>query len=157
MQFVNYTLVTVRRCCSIFALCFNRSLKEGYIPPSQKQALVFPSLKKPNLDPTNCQNFRPISNLSFISKTLERLVSLQLLPYLENSGLLLTYQSGFRANHSTETALLSLHSDIYSAIDKSQLSLLALFDVSAAFDMVDHQILLERLETSCGISSLPLL
>src|SRR6218665_2952437 len=52
---------------------------------------------------------------------------------------------------------LSLLSDIYSAIDKSQLSLLALFDVSAAFDMVDHQIFLERLETSCGISSLPLL
>src|SRR6218665_208984 len=75
----------------------------------------------------------------------------------ENSGLLPTYQSGFRANHSTETALLSLLSDIYSAIDKSQLSLLALFDVSAAFDMVDHQILLERLKTSCGISSLPLL
>src|SRR6218665_627690 len=135
----------------------NRSLKEGYIPPLQKRAIVSPSLKKPNLYPTNCQNFRPISYLSFISKTLECLVSLQLLPYLENSGLLLTYQSGFRANHSTETALLSLHSDIYSAIDKSQLSLLALFDVSAAFDMVDHQILLERLETSCGISSLPLL
>ena len=51
------------------------------------------------------------------------MVSLQLLPYLENSGLLQTYQSGFRANHSTETALLSLLSDIYSAIDKSQLSL----------------------------------
>src|SRR6218665_3799928 len=136
---------------------FNRSLKEGYIPPSQKRALVFPSLKKPNLDPTNSQNFKPISNLSFISKTLERLVSLQLLPYLETSGLLPTYQSGFRANHSTETALLSLLSDIYFAIDKSQLSLLALYDVSAAFDMVDHQILLERLETSCGISSLPLL
>src|SRR6218665_3079435 len=98
-----------------------------------------------------------LSNLSFISKTLERLVSLQLLPYLENSGLLPTYQSGFRANHSAETALLSLLSDIYSAIDKSQLSLLALFDVSTAFDMVDHQILLERLETSCGISYLPLL
>jgi len=51
------------------------------------------------------------------------------------------------SEHSMETALLSLLSDIYSAIDKSQLSLLALFDVSAAFDMVDHEILLERLET----------
>src|SRR6218665_3433408 len=136
---------------------FNRSLKEGYIPPSQKRALVFPSFKKPNLDPTNCQNFRPISNLSFISKTLERLLSLQLLPYLENSGLLPTYQSGFRTNHSSETSRLPLLSDMYSAIDKSQLSLLTLFYVSAAFDMVDHQIILEHLETSCGISSLPLL
>src|SRR6218665_3402368 len=67
------------------------------------------------------------------------------------------YQSGFRANHSTETDLLSLFSDIYSAIDNSQLSLLALFDVSAAFDMVDHQIIRERLETSRGSASLPLL
>ena len=65
-----------------FLYVFNRSLKAGYIPPLQKRALVFPSLQKPNLDPTNCQNFRPISNLSFISKTLECLVSLPLLPLL---------------------------------------------------------------------------
>src|SRR6218665_1218599 len=69
---------------------------------AEASSIVFPSLKKPNLEPTNCQNFRPISNLSFISKTLERLVSLQLIPYLENSDLLPTYQSGFRANHGLE-------------------------------------------------------
>ena len=62
-----------------------------------------------------------------------------------------------RANHSTETVLLSLLSDIYSAVDRSELTLLALFDVSAAFDMVDHDILLQRLETSFGIRGLPLL
>ena len=118
---------------------FNRSLLEGYLPGSQKRALVFPTLKKPNLDVNLCQNYRPISNLSFLSKTLERLVSLQLLPYLEKSGLLPPSQSGFRTHHSTETVLLSLLSDIYSAIDRSQLSLLALFDVSAAFDMVDQR------------------
>src|SRR6218665_1640300 len=108
---------------------FNRSLSEGYLPDSQKQALVFPTLKKPNLDPDLCQNYRPISNLSFLSKTLERLVSLQLLPYIEQSGLLPRSQSGFRAHHSTETVLLSLLSDIYSAVDRSQLTLLALYDV----------------------------
>ena len=136
---------------------FNRSLSEGCIPASQKCALVFPALKKSDLDPNLCQNYRPISNLSFISKTLERLVSMQLLPYLERSGLLPSRQSGYRANHSTETALLALLSDIYSAIDKSQVSLLALFDISAAFDMVDHEILLKRLETSCGLKGSPLL
>jgi len=134
---------------------FNRSLSEGCIPPSQKRALVFPSLKKPNLDTNLCNNYRPISNLSFLSKTLERLVSLQFLPYLEQSGLLPTNQSGFRANHSTETALLSLLSEIYSALDRSELTLLALYDVSAAFDMVDHEILLQRLETSYGLKGLP--
>src|SRR6218665_1691939 len=63
----------------------------------------------------------------------------------------------FRITITTPTLPNGSFINIYSAIDKSQLSLLALFDVSAAFDMVDHQILLERLETSCGISSLPLL
>src|SRR6218665_2685749 len=82
------------------------------------------------------QNHRPISNLSFLSKALERLVSLQLLPYIEQSGLLPPSQPGFRAHHSTETVLLSLLSDIYSALDRSQLTLLALYDVSAAVDMV---------------------
>ena len=136
---------------------FNRSLSEGLLPASQKRAIVFPTLKKPNLDSSICQNYRPIANLSFLSKTLERLVSLQLLPYLEQSGLLPPRQSGFRAHHSTETALLSLLSDIYSAMDKSHVTLLALFDASSAFDMVDHDILLHRLEISFGLSGLPLL
>ena len=136
---------------------FNRSLTEGYLPASQKRAIVFPTLKKQNLDQNACQNYRPISNLSFLSKTLERLVSLQLLPYFEQAGLLPAAQSGFRGHHSTETALLSLLSDIYVAIDQSHLSLLALFDVSSAFDMVDHEILLQRLQLSCGLSGIPLL
>ena len=110
----------------------------------------------PNLDTNLCNNYRPISNLSFLSKTLERLVSLQFLPYLEQSGLLPSNQSGFRAHHSTETALLSLLSEIYSAVDRSELTLLALYDVSAAFDMVDHNILLQCLETSYGLQGLPL-
>ena len=76
---------------------------------------------------------------------------MQLLPYLELSGLLPSHQPGYRAYHSTETALLSLLSYIYSAVDRSQLTRLALFDVSAAFDMVDHAILLQRLETYCGL------
>ena len=61
-----------------------------------------------------------------------------------------------QAHHSSETALLSLLSEIYSAVDRSELTLLALFDVSAAFDMVDHNILLQRLETSYGLQGLPL-
>src|SRR6218665_2009508 len=97
-----------------------------------------------------------IANLSFLSKTLERLVSLQLIPYLEQSGLLPSMQSGFRAHHSTETALLSLLSDIYTAMNKSHVTLLALLDASLAFDMVDHEILLQRLETSFGLSGSPL-
>src|ERR1043165_4276375 len=69
------------------------SLTEGYLPASQKRAIVFPTLKKQNLDQNACQNYRPISSLSFLSKTLERLVSLQLLPYFEQAGLLPAAQS----------------------------------------------------------------
>src|SRR6218665_2320896 len=79
---------------------FNRSLSEGFLPSSQKCSIIFPALKQSSLDPSLCQNYHPIANLSFLSKTLERLVSLQLLPYLEQSGLLPSMQSGFRAHHS---------------------------------------------------------
>ena len=61
-------------------------------------------------------------------------------------------QSGFRSGHSTETAILRVLSDIYSSIDQGQVALLALLDVSAAFDTVDHDILLERLSKSLGIT-----
>ncbi len=71
-------------------------------------------------------NYRPIRYLSLLSKTLKRLISLQLLPYLEQSGPLPANQSGFRAHYSTETALLSLLFEIYSAVDWSEITLLAL-------------------------------
>ena len=77
---------------------------------------------------------------------------MQLVAYLEEKKLLPPNQSGFRKHHSTETLLLRLLSDIYGAIDRGQLTLLALFDVSAAFDTVDHEILLERLNVSFGLT-----
>src|SRR6218665_2162672 len=83
----------------------------------------------------------------------------QLAAYLhvEANKLLPECQSGFREGHSTETLLLRLLSDIYEAVDCSQLTLLALFDVSAAFDTVDHKILLKRLNVSFGFSGTLLL
>src|SRR6218665_1502395 len=124
---------------------------------SHNHDLHIPALKKPNLDPNVCLNYRPIFNQSYIylSKTLERLVSAQIVPYLEQSGFLPPTQSAFRVHHSSETVLLALLSDIYTAIDRSQLSLLALFDVSAAFDMVDHELLLQHLHLSFGIDGTP--
>src|SRR6218665_660335 len=135
---------------------FNRSLSEGFLPSSQKCSIIFPALKQSPLDPSLCRNYRPITNLSILSKTLVRLVSLQLLSYLEQSGFLPSIQSRFRAHHSTETALLSLLSDIYTAMDNSHGTLIALFDASSAFDMVDNEIILQRLETSFGLSGFPL-
>ena len=114
-------------------------------------AIVTPILKKPNLDPSDISNFRPISNLSFLSKLLERAISHQLTAYLENGSLLPQNQSAYRANHSTETAVLRVFSDLVSASDAGNISLLALLDLSAAFDTVDYDILFHRLESDFGV------
>ena len=87
-----------------------------------------------------------------VVETVERIVVRQLLEYFTANSLLPKFQSGFRRHHSTESALLWVLSDIFSATDKGEVSLLALFDVSAAFDTVDHSILLNRLSISYGIS-----
>ena len=116
--------------------------------------MVMPRLKKSGLDPAEMKNYRSISNLPFMSKVIEKLILTQLTRYLTANGLFPKFQSGFRRYHSTETAVLRVLSDIYSAIDQDQVSLLALLDVSAAFDTVDHGILLERLSTSYGLSGM---
>jgi len=81
---------------------------------------------------------------------LERLVAQQLQHYLYTAGLLPMLQSSFRPLHSTETALLRVLSDILAAVDNGDLAAPVLLDESAAFDMVDHDILLQRLQTSFG-------
>ena len=132
-------------------LC-NTSLVEGCLPGSQKRAIIRPEIKKPGLDPDNIKHYRPISNLTFLSKVIEKLVVRRLLRYLESCNLMPKLQSGFRKGHSTETVLLRLISDVYDAIDAGHVTLLALLDVSAAFDTVDHSILLTRLRISFGVA-----
>ena len=117
---------------------------------SQKKAIVTPRLKKKGMDLGEPSSFRPISNLSFMSKILEKIVVKQLMSYLMESNLLPKFQSGYRSHHSTETLLVRLLSDIHTAIDNGEVTVLALLDVSAAFDSVDHNILLQRLRTSFG-------
>ena len=87
-----------------------------------------------------------------MSKLIERMVYQQLIAYLENHNMLPKHQSGFRAHHSTETAVLKVISDILGAADQGYVALLGLLDMSAAFDTVDHDILLERLATSFGMA-----
>ena len=130
---------------------FNCSLSSGFVPEAFKAAYISPLIKKSDMDPADTRSYRPISNLTVVSKLLERLVARQLLAYLDVSGLLPRLQSAYRANHSTETAVLKVLSDILLAIDAGDLSALVLLDLSAAFDTVDHAILLRRLQTSYGI------
>jgi hypothetical protein len=135
----------------IHIMC-NISMQHGVLPESQKSAIVTPILKKYDLDPDDVRNYRPISNLTFLSKVIERIVASQLTGYLQENKLFPDLQSAYRQGHSTETALLKIFSDILDAADSAQVTLLGLLDLSAAFDTVDHDILLTRLQVSYGVS-----
>ena len=130
----------------IITTIINKSLSEGNFPSHFKQALVTPLLKKPTLDPEVSKNFRPVSNLSFISKILEKVVAQQLNEHLMLNNLQEPYQSAYRAGHSTETALLRIQNDIVKAVGEQKVVLLTMIDLSAAFDTVNHECLLSMLK-----------
>ncbi|KAK3525830.1 hypothetical protein QTP70_010668 [Hemibagrus guttatus] len=128
----------------------NGSLTSGHVPTAFKKARVIPILKKPALDPSDISNYRPVSLLSFISKILERVVCNQLSDYLMQNNLHDPNQSGFKAAHSTETALLAVTEKLHAARSAKRSSVLILLDLSAAFDTVNHKTLLSTLR-SLGI------
>jgi len=134
----------------------NESLNSGMVPPQFKQAVIVPILKKQGLDSNTLNNFRPVSNLPFISKILEKVVLKQLQQHLCDNALLEINQSAYRKNHSVETAVLSVMDGLLSRSDEKLISLIALLDLSAAFDTLDHSILLSRLETTFGIKGIVL-
>ena len=137
---------------SIITNIINLSLTTGIVPDHFKQAVVTPLLKKPGLDSECFKNYRPISNLPFLSKLLERVVLSQLQDHLSANGLLDMYQSVYKKDHSTETALLHVTNTLLMNADMKYVSVLSLLDLSAAFDTIDHEILLKRLHVSFGIS-----
>ena len=101
---------------------------------SQRHAIVTLLLKKTGLDSTDMSNFRPVSNLSFMSKVVKRAVVSQLTEYLSANDLLACLQSAHRKSHSTETAMLRVRSDVLMAADVQEVTLLAMLDLSAAFN-----------------------
>ena len=96
-------------------------------------------------------NFRPVSNLCFVSKVVERAVAMRLHDYLAVNDLLPSSQSAYRKKHSTETEMLRVWSDVLLTADTRQVTLLGLLDLSAAFSYVDHDLLLQWLQLNFGL------
>ena len=128
----------------------NTSLSTGYFPDNWKEAIVNPLFKKGTID-FAYKNLRPVSNLQFVSKITERAAFDQVFAHVMNNELFPELQSAYRKSHSTETALVKIVNDILLDMNRQHVSLLVLLDLSAAFDTVDHTILLRRLETSFGV------
>ena len=130
----------------------NSSVLTGQVPSSLKTAKVTPIIKKTTLDPEVLNNYRPISNIPFLIKTIERVIAQQIHSHLMVNNLYSEIQSAYRKHHSTETALLRVQNDILQAVDQGYEVILVLLDFTAAFDIIDHSILLTRLERRFGIS-----
>ena len=105
-----------------------------------------------SLDPSDIKNYHPVSNLSFLSKVLERIVLSQLNERLNHNNLVRPLQSAYRPNHSTEIVLCRIINNLLTAMDNKKIDILTHLDLSAAFDTTDHQILLTQLHHSFGIS-----
>ena len=130
----------------------NKSLLEHTMPSSLKQAIVKPLIKKSSLDKENLKNFRPVSNLPYIGKIIEKAAITQIERHLNMHSLHEPLQSAYTANHSVETALLKVSSDILLSLDRRQCVYLVLLDLSAAFDTIDHNAFLKRLSTDYAVS-----
>jgi len=140
----------------ILTKIINLSMETASVPRSFKTSRIRPLLKKPTLDKETLQNYRPVSNLPYVSKLLEKVVSKRIDEHLTENNLNEENQSAYRKFHSTETALLKVQNDVLQSLDKKKVTVFVMLDLSAAFDTIDHITLLNRLEQLFGFAEKPL-
>ena len=129
----------------------NMSLSTGVFPERLRSSIITPVLKKSSLDKDDLGSYRPVSNIPFLGKLIEKAVSKQVSNFVNRNDLLDPMQSAYRVAHSTETALIRLQNDVLCAIDNRQAVFLLMLDLSSAFDTVDHTILSHRLADDFGL------
>ena len=125
----------------IITKMINLSLESGLFADDWKCALVLPLLKKSGLD-LLYKNYRPVSNLQYVSKLTERMVFEQIHTHMMTHSLYREFQSAYHKNHSTETALVRVTNNILMKMNSQEVTLLAILDLSPAFVTVNHNILL---------------
>ena len=135
----------------------NKSLTHGHFPSDLKHALINPHLEKPSLDTNELNHYRPVSNLHFLLKIIEKIVVSRLEEHTYAHNLYDPLQSAYRAKHEKQTAIIKLNNDIIGGMDEGKCTILASLNLSAAFDKVDHDILLRRLQVVYGIDETALL
>ena len=135
---------------TVIQAIINKSLQSGKMPLEFKTAIVKPLLKKPGLETTH-KNYRPLSNLAFVSKLIEQTVIDQLEQHYTDNNLADKLQSAYKKHHSTETAILHIVNDLIRSMDNRKVVCMAMLDLSAAFDTIDHDIILHRFRTSQGL------
>ena len=114
---------------------------------------LFTFVEKPGLDAEVLKNYRPVSNLSFLSKVIEKVIASRIILHIENNAIIDKFQSAYKCGHSTETALLCVYSNIVTTIGKENGSFLVLLDLSATFYTIDmHSNLFDILEKYVGIT-----
>ena len=136
----------------IIKIAVNLSFASASMPSSLKKAVLSPLLKKPSLDFEIFSNFRPVSNLKFLSGVIQKVAAMCLPNYLYDNDLNESLQSAYKEQHSCKTALLQVQNDILKSVDNKQCVILLLLDLSAAFDTADHEILWHRLRSKFGIN-----
>ena len=135
----------------VLVLLVNLSLFTGSMD-GLKDTVVTPLLKKIGADPDNLSNYRPITGIKFLGKLIERTVLPQLTQHMTFNFLHIPNQSGYKIGYSCETLLVGLVSDLFLNLDNGMCTVLLLLDLSAAFDTVDHELLLDILHIEIGLS-----